>query len=338
MSLLYNLIKESANNGHKRITLKHLYAILRYTTQEYQLLDHENATTVSIPQDLLRFIEAHQQEVVGKNQSLVMPFFTHGQSFEVLFIPEESSKTDLPQTLVIVQIHEPLDLESPDISTFAEDLKLFFRKGAHDLKNLFSSTKLLLQKNMVEKAQMHLADLENYYLKQIEGFYEAFEAFINTRKPKTPQTRGVSFESLVMGMMKEYGTLLENNMTVETNFEACPQITYREDFLQSMIKSLFDNAIRYRAEDRPAVIRMYTERKGEKVFFTIQDNGIGIDMDRYGSKLCMPFQRFTRQSNGQGISLHLVKVMVEKSGGSIQINSTLHQGTEVKLTLIPFHI
>lgn len=334
---MYKLIVESAKSCFKLTILNDICTIIRYRPGQSQILyalpNNKLNAEYNSNQSLLNFIETHIEQAFISQQPFCKQYSTQEQFFIVQFIPEKEEDASMQHVLVTVQVTEKLSLDKQDIASFTAGLKLFFRKGAHDMKNLFSNVAILLHGNFIEKARSYLADLQDYYLKQIDDFYDALDTYVNTEKPSAPQIKVIDVQALVTDIVSQYQSLFNENTTLETDFQSCPHITYREDYLHSMLKSLADNAIRYRAEGRNLMIRMRTEKKGDKIIFLIEDNGIGIDMHHYKDKLFVPFQRFTRQSNGQGISLHLIKVMVEKNGGNIELESVLHQGTTVKLLL-----
>lgn len=102
---------------------------------------------------------------------------------------------------------------------------------------------------------------------------------------------------------------------------------YVPAYLESILRNLLSNAIKYRSAERWLRVTVCTERQDEHVVFTVADNGIGIDLDRFKDKLFKPFERLTKQANGKGIGMHLVKTMVEKNGGSLEVASQPKQGT-----------
>jgi two-component system CheB/CheR fusion protein len=71
----------------------------------------------------------------------------------------------------------------------------------------------------------------------------------------------------------------------------------------------------------------------EFVLIRIEDNGLGIDLQKYGNSLFEPFKRLTTQGEGSGLGLHLVKTMVEHNGGLIQVKSEPGIGTSFTLYL-----
>ncbi len=76
--------------------------------------------------------------------------------------------------------------------------------------------------------------------------------------------------------------------------------------------------------------------KEDKVFICVKDNGIGIPKDKQE----IIFERFrqvnnlyTRDYEGSGIGLSLVKSLVEKHEGRITVNSELGVGSEFCIEL-----
>ena len=78
------------------------------------------------------------------------------------------------------------------------------------------------------------------------------------------------------------------------------------------------------------------EKNGKKALVYIEDNGIGIDLEKHSSI----FERFyrveksrNRSSGGAGIGLTVVKDLVEVHGGKISVNSQPGRGTKFKIVL-----
>jgi signal transduction histidine kinase len=73
-----------------------------------------------------------------------------------------------------------------------------------------------------------------------------------------------------------------------------------------------------------------SDQKEAEIIF--KDNGIGIDTENLNHIFEM-FYRASEQSDGSGLGLYIVKNAVDKLGGTIQVESTLGEGTEFKITL-----
>jgi PAS domain S-box-containing protein len=98
------------------------------------------------------------------------------------------------------------------------------------------------------------------------------------------------------------------------------------------MNNLVSNAIKYTREE--VKIRLY--REGERVRFEVEDNGYGIREDQQ-EKLFQPFYRArskeTREIEGTGLGLHLVKNIIERHGGEIYFRSVYGQGSTFGFSL-----
>ena len=79
-------------------------------------------------------------------------------------------------------------------------------------------------------------------------------------------------------------------------------------------------------------IKIKTFVHGEFVCLSVRDNGSGIDMKKYESKIFGLYKRFHGDNiPGKGVGLHLVKTHTEALGGRVEISSEVNQGTEIKI-------
>jgi two-component system phosphate regulon sensor histidine kinase PhoR len=104
--------------------------------------------------------------------------------------------------------------------------------------------------------------------------------------------------------------------------------------LQSVVFNLLDNAIKYSREQASIHIGLYGQP--ETVRMEITDNGIGIP-DEYKDKIFAKFFRVphgdTHNAKGYGLGLSYVAHVVEKHGGTIQLESQPGKGAKFIITL-----
>ncbi len=120
----------------------------------------------------------------------------------------------------------------------------------------------------------------------------------------------------------------------EIHSEQLPVITGYLSAIKSLFQNLISNAVKFRKKDVPPIINISAEIKQNEWFFTIKDNGIGIDK-KYYDKIFVIFQRLHTKAEyaGTGIGLAHVKKIIELHGGKIWFESELGKGTAFYFTI-----
>lgn len=102
------------------------------------------------------------------------------------------------------------------------------------------------------------------------------------------------------------------------------------DLIERIMLNLLSNAVKYGKEQGNIQVYIY-QKSSNSVSISVKDNGVGIPQSMY----YRIFQRFekvdkslSRNAEGSGIGLSLVKSLVEMQGGTINFNSKIDEGTE----------
>jgi len=104
--------------------------------------------------------------------------------------------------------------------------------------------------------------------------------------------------------------------------------------LEQVFGNLFDNAIKYRASNRPLHIKVRTrEDLGKRIVIEVEDNGRGIAKQDH-ERVFDLFRRSGAQDRpGEGIGLAHVRSVMRNLGGDISLKSELELGTTITLSL-----
>lgn len=118
------------------------------------------------------------------------------------------------------------------------------------------------------------------------------------------------------------------------DFSKGNEIFFSKTQLSYILKQLLSNAIYHNAKQPDLKIKISTKSLLNGVELTIEDNGIGMDLNYGEEQLYKPFYRHSNDSNLPGVGLTIVKTILNKTNGSIQIFSKANKGTKciVKLT------
>ncbi|MET3353616.1 UNVERIFIED_ORG: signal transduction histidine kinase [Xanthobacter viscosus] len=103
--------------------------------------------------------------------------------------------------------------------------------------------------------------------------------------------------------------------------------------LEQIFTNLLDNALKYLRDGVPGVIEVSAVNTPGFITFVVKDNGRGIDPKDRG-RVFELFRRSGRQDRpGEGIGLAHVRALVRRMGGLISLDSTLGEGSTLKVTL-----
>ncbi len=127
--------------------------------------------------------------------------------------------------------------------------------------------------------------------------------------------------------------ILDSKAVVTSNFSEAPAIKYPKLYMESILLNLLSNAIRYRSPDRVARIHFHTEIINNEILLIVTDNGLGIDLKKYGHQLFELNKTFHRHPDSKGVGLFMTKTQIEAAGGSVTVESEVDKGTTFKIIL-----
>ena len=102
-------------------------------------------------------------------------------------------------------------------------------------------------------------------------------------------------------------------------------------YTHSIFYNLISNAIKYKHPNRQLVLHIRTYQDEAYIYLEVEDNGIGIDLNKHQDKIFGIYKRFHTDIEGKGLGLHIVKLQVEAMGGKIEIESKVDEGTKFKM-------
>jgi PAS domain S-box-containing protein len=235
-----------------------------------------------------------------------------------------------------IDITERKRLESiAEAANLMDNLGYIFSGIRHEIGNPLNSVKMALS--------VLSLNLERYPLETIREFIERalaevsrveylLKALKNFSLYETPRVEPVHLN----GFLKNFLTLVEKDFGAKgiriLQRSTDPEIHVMTDHraLHQVLLNLLTNAAdALENRDRPQ-IAIEVDRRADLVRIRMVDNGRGIpDADR--RNLFRPF--FTSKPSGTGLGLVIVKKMLAKMSGTIQIESVENDGTTVTIHL-----
>ncbi len=148
--------------------------------------------------------------------------------------------------------------------------------------------------------------------------------------------RTLTPETLDVGQIAEQAAAAVRHQMEETGTELFvgEMVLFESDRLsvEQIVGNLIDNAVKYLVADRPGRIDVTgRDLPGGWAEFAIADNGRGIS-EKDHERIFELFRRSGRQDRpGEGVGLAFVRNSVRRLGGSIDVESTLGEGSTFRL-------
>jgi PAS domain S-box-containing protein len=288
----------------------------------------------------VRATEFRMKDNFGKwhwvnNRTTVFKRGNEGQPVEILGIAQDITATKEAQAAYVRERNK-----SQELRRLNDIMDTFVFAAAHDLKAPISNLILLTTAiESSENIEMKLR-LQNKYMPIINILNKTISGMINVlsiEKSSESSIKEIDFRNVFEHVIKELDhNIREAEARITTKFRY-PSIVYNESYLISIFRNLLSNALKYRSCERKPVIQIKTTHSNGFVLLTCRDNGIGIDMERFGNELFKPFRRLTSGSEGSGIGLHLIKSIITKNGGQIEVKSLPGKGTIFNIYLVEYN-
>jgi signal transduction histidine kinase len=233
--------------------------------------------------------------------------------------------------------NEKLSERSKALSQANEELQRFAYALAHDLstplRGVSVLTELLVSRNIEtldasskEYAQMIVSRVQRT-LAMINGLLE-YAAAGEEREGTL-----VDCNDLVNRAMEDLDSAIQE-CGAEITVVPLPSISASGSHLFQVFSNLMSNALKYRPSVRQPQIQISASERGDDWAFCVRDNGIGLDM-QYADQIFGMFRRLHGGDSypGNGIGLALCKMIVERHGGRIWVESEIGEGCQFFFTI-----
>jgi signal transduction histidine kinase len=217
-------------------------------------------------------------------------------------------------------------------------LDSFVHIVAHDLKGPVTNLRSLLDvyhEEVPGPTREHVLALLDQEVHRLSGTMQGVLQVLRTQHGAAAlSAEAVAFADVYATVQAEVAELLHQQRgQLSANFQAATHIRFPRLYLESILKNLVHNALKYRSAERAPVVQVHTHRQGPAVVLTVADNGRGIDLARDRQRLFEPFTRLTAEGEGAGLGLHMIQTIIQQRGGTLDVSSTLGVGTTFTIVL-----
>ena len=242
----------------------------------------------------------------------------------------------------VVDRSEELEHRNEELSEINSYLDSFVHGAAHDLRAPITQIKGMMQlvpkiSDMTKKEVVfqEVAMCVKRLEKTLNGLIEMIDFQKNNNRISQEINLFNSFDDVMQQLDKD---IKEAKADIKVNIPKNLTVNFIQAYITSIFYNLLSNAIKYRSYDKKLNILISVKQDENHTVISIADNGIGIDLNRYGHFLFQPFKRLTLQREGTGIGLSIINNVVRKNGGRIEVESKLQKGTTFTVFIKPLEV
>jgi signal transduction histidine kinase len=230
-----------------------------------------------------------------------------------------------------------LNLANHELLKINEDIDNFVYSATHDLKtpllNLQSLISMAFEDMNNENSEaLNIRNKIYHSLERMKGTIDHLTQVAKAQNEPYDDIEPIRFEEILHEVIVDNDEIIKKaRATIETCFIILDNFLYSKSCIKSILYNFITNAIKYRSPERGLVVTIKTEMKDGNLLLSVKDNGLGIDLCKNGEKLFTIFKRFHDHVEGAGIGLYMVKRIVEKNKGKIEVESELNKGSTFRI-------
>lgn len=221
-----------------------------------------------------------------------------------------------------------------------DELDTFSFTVSHDLRTPLSSiknyTEIILEDHgdKMDEDARHLFNKVIAGVDKMAGLIKNILQYSRVGRSELNNKITVDMKAMLHEIKEE---LLGARKGEAINFEIgnTPELYGDKTMLLQLFTNLLGNGVKYSTyPGNNSRVKVSGEKKAGFVTYTVEDNGIGLDM-KYAGRIFELFQRLDNVKNieGTGVGLAIAKRIVEKHGGKIWLESQLNSGTKFFIAL-----
>ncbi len=206
---------------------------------------------------------------------------------------------------------------------------------SHNLRSNSSNISMLsgmLDTRLSVTQQVQFIEMIRVSAKNLEDTIVELNDIVKIQATDESQFKEISVKKTIEQAINGINALLmQASSSIEIDLDGDLNILGIEAYLQSVFHNLLTNSIKYRRTGVPVRIRISAKILAGRICILFADNGIGIDLNKYGTKLFGMYKTFHGNDDARGIGLFITKNHIEAMNGSISVESQPNKGATFKL-------
>jgi signal transduction histidine kinase len=353
-NLLY-LDDETVNlNVFKTVFQSHFNVFVTDSIEQANdILKNESIQVVMVDQRMpdmegIDFIKSISEEYPGLVKILITGYQDSKPLIEAInhellhgYVLKPWNKDDLQQRLDNAFNTYWLKYDNQQLLNHLEDalneLNMFLYRASHDLKGPVASLKGIIELARLEgqkESQEQYFDMLKTSLTRLENVLNKL-LIVEKINQQVHTVEWIDFQELLNEIFEALKQDLMQIHFVKIDTEIQPDIKYRgiRIFIYVLLYQLFENSLHFidREKQQNEVVLKISALQ-DQMLISLADNGLGIKPNIRNNIFDM-FFRGNTNSKGNGLGLYIVKKIIRKLNGRLDVESEVGRGTQIEIAL-----
>jgi len=253
-------------------------------------------------------------------------FFNNKQNYLVNLIDDTKRR----------EAEEALEFQNIQLKKTNSELDSFVYSASHELRAPLASVLGLINLILTEENKPGLVTSLNMMEKSVKRLDDFIKDIIEYSRNKhlKVNVETINFTKLIKSSIESFW-YLENMNKIKVKINVDDKIDFASDKkrISILLNNFISNAIKYHdVSKRTPTIWISIKTSKKEAIITIKDNGLGMAEEQL-DKIFDMFYRISSQIMGSGIGLFIVKEVLGKLNGTIEVKSALGEGSTFTLKI-----
>jgi len=304
------------------------------------------------PSSFFHFENEHSKRKKQWFSATVTPVIIKGEINGLAFITRDVTELKLKELELrqmgislekqVADRSNELAIRNKELNEINSYLDSFVHGAAHDLRAPITQIKGMLNlfpKIKEEEKKGVVFQEISSCVKRLEKTLTGLIEMVDFQKNNNRISHNINLAKSFREVIEQLDYDIKNTKAeIAADIPETLTINFIQAYITSIFYNLMSNALKYRDYDKLLKIKVSVQQEGEFIVIKASDNGIGIDLNRYGHFLFQPFKRLTVEREGTGIGLSIINNVVRKNGGRIEVDSKLKKGTQFTVFIKPLNV
>ena len=300
------------------------------------------------PDDFDHYQEALQQHIAGNTpyyENVKRVLNKYGEYRWIRSKGEIIERDELGAPVRIIGVHSDVTLEKEKEKAMQHQMEIISKQNnrllnfahivSHNLRSHTGNFKMLI--NIIDETQDPTQKDECFgYLKAtsnaLSETIDHLKELVDIQSTIIHKKENLNLNDFLNQTFEVLSNeIKDHKVNIVNLIDRKETVQFNPAYLESLFLNFTTNAIKYSHPDRTPEIRYSLVKEMGKMMLVIQDNGLGINLNKHGEKLFGMYKTFHQHPNARGIGLFMTKSQIESMGGTIEVESQVNVGTTFKI-------